>query len=176
VPIDTITAIVFASGVAVSFLFLPIQKAEEALVGNISSISGMEVLVIFLLSLFIFIVIKKITREMMIISVSEDLAKVEGINIKKYNLIFVLSLAIIVALGVKLVGALLTVALVSVPAAIAKNISWSLASFVYFSFFFGIISPIIGISLASFLNMPAGILTIIISSVIFLISVFFQRK
>jgi len=176
VPVDTITAIVFASGLGVSFLFLPIEEAEEALVGNIAQIGFSGVLITFLLSFIVFLVIRSILRQMMIIGVSEDLAHVEGINIKKYNLIFIVSLAVIVALGVKLVGALLTVALVSVPAATAKNISWSLRSFTYFSFLFGVLAPMFGIFFASQLNMPAGILTVIISTVFFLISIFFQKK
>jgi ABC-type Mn2+/Zn2+ transport system permease subunit len=112
----------------------------------------------------------------MIIGVSEDLAQIEGISVKKNSLIFIFSLAIIVALGVKLVGALLTIALVSIPAASAKNLSWSLKSFTVFSFLFGILAPLFGISFAKLFAMPAGILTILISAVFFLITVFFQKN
>lgn len=176
VPVDTLTAIVFAVGVGASFLFLPIDQAEEALVGSISHVGSGEAVITFVLSLLIFIIIKIKMREMMIIGVSEDLAQVEGISIVKNNLIFILSLALIVALGVKLVGALLTIALVSIPAASAKNISWSLKSFICFSFLFGMLAPVFGISLAPLLNMPAGILTILISAVFFLVTVFFQKN
>ncbi|MDA3839748.1 MAG: metal ABC transporter permease [Patescibacteria group bacterium] len=176
IPTDALTAVVFASGIAVSFLFLPIQEAEEALVGNISYIGLLEVVITILLSLFVFAMVKLSIRQLTIISISEDLAKVEGINIKKYNFIFLLSIAIIVALGVKLVGALLTAALVSIPAATAKNISWSMKSYSYLSLLFGILAAISGIILHEITNLPAGILIILTSAVIFIISIFFSKK
>ncbi len=176
IPTDALTAVVFASGVAVSFLFLPIQEAEEALVGNISSIGPLEATVSILLSVFVFGMIKMSIRKLTIISISEDLAQVEGINIKKYNFIFLLSIAIIVALGVKLVGALLTAALVSIPAATAKNVSWSMKSYASLSFFFGVLAPIFGIVLFELTGLPAGILIILTSASIFLVSLFFQKN
>ena len=176
VPTDTLTAIVFASGIAISFLFLPIHEAEEALVGNISQVGFWDMIVTFVLSLFVFLTIKSIFRKMTIINVSEDLARVEGINIKKYNFIYLLSIALIVALGVKLVGALLTVALVSIPAATAKNISLSMRSYSGFSFLFGVLAPIVGIIIFKITNLPAGILIILASTVFFLISMFRQRE
>jgi ABC-type Mn2+/Zn2+ transport system permease subunit len=37
-PTEALTAVVFATGVAVAFFFLPIEQAEAALVGDISSV------------------------------------------------------------------------------------------------------------------------------------------
>ncbi|MCK5539182.1 MAG: metal ABC transporter permease [Bacteroidales bacterium] len=176
VPTDTLTAIVFTFGVAISFLFLPIHEAEEALVGNISQVSFWDMIITLVLSSFVFWTIKSIFRKMTIINVSEDLAKVEGINIKKYNFIYLFSIALIVALGVKLVGALLTVALVSIPAATAKNISWSMKSYSGFSFLFGVLASIMGIILFKLTGLPAGILIILTSTAFFLTSMFRQRK
>ena len=175
IPTEALTAVVFSSGVAVSFLFLPINQAKEALVGNISQVGFWEVLVTVILSFLVFVLTKIIHRQMTIINFSEDLAKVEGINIKKYNFIFLLCIAIIVALGVKLVGALLTAALVSIPAATSKNISWSMKSYSYFSFLFGFLAPIIGIFFSKLTSLPSGILIILSSAIFFLISIFLQK-
>src|SRR4030042_2949165 len=38
-PLETLTAIVFTSSVAIAFLFLPLEEVELALIGNISQIS-----------------------------------------------------------------------------------------------------------------------------------------
>jgi len=175
IPTETLTAVVFSSGVAISFLFLPIDQAEEALIGNISQVGFWEVLITVILSFLVFILTKIIYKQMIIMNISEDLAKVEGINIKKYNFIFLLCIAIIVALGVKLVGALLTAALVSIPAATSKNISWSMKSYSYFSFLLGLLAPIVGIILSKLTLLPAGILIILSSAIFFLISVFWRQ-
>jgi ABC-type Mn2+/Zn2+ transport system permease subunit len=112
---------------------------------------------------------------MILINISEDLAKVEGINIKKYNLVYLGCIAIIVALGVRLVGGLLTAALVAIPAAAAKNLSKNMRTFTILAPSFGIISTILGIFLFKLTSFPAGPLIILVSGIIFIISVIFKK-
>jgi zinc transport system permease protein len=54
--------------------------------------------------------------------ISPDLAQVHGLG-RRYNLALLLAFAMIVALGIKLVGTLLVGALTIIPASIAKNVS-----------------------------------------------------
>ena len=175
-PEEALTAIVFATGVAIAFLFLPIDKAEAALVGNIAVVGWQDTLAVVLLSLTIFFVISRIFSKMILINISEDLARVEGIKVKKYNLIYLVSIALIVAMGVKLVGVLLTAALVAIPTATARNLSKSLKGYVFLSCFFGVLAPIVGLIIFEFSALPAGILVILSSSGFFLISLFFKNK
>ena len=174
-PTEALTAIVFAGGVAVAFLFLPLDKAEAALVGNITTIGWQGTVATVVLCGLILVVVKKIFDKMVLINVSEDLAQVEGINIRKYNLIYLLAVAIIVALGVKLVGGLLTAALVAIPAATARNFSSSMRIYAVLSFMFGILAAIIGLVIFKMTALPAGILIILVSAGMFLLSVVFKR-
>jgi ABC-type Mn2+/Zn2+ transport system permease subunit len=84
-PMEALTAVVFASGVAIAFLFLPIGQAETALVGDISKINLWESTISVVLTVFLFLVITKTYPKMVLINISEDLAKSEGVNVKKYN-------------------------------------------------------------------------------------------
>lgn len=174
-PVEALTAIVFSLGVAVAFLLLPLSEAEAALIGDISKINFWEMVISVILCLILFFVIRKIYSKMTLINISEDLAKVEGINIKKYNLIYLLSIAIMVALGVRLVGGLLTAALVAIPASSARNLSHNLKSYTFLSLIFGIVSSVLGIFLFKLIHFPAGPLIIIISAFIFIISMIFKR-
>ena len=130
-PMEALTAVVFASGVAIAFLFLPIEQAETALIGDISKVNFWDTVIVSFLCLSLFLIIKKIYSKITLINISEDLAKSEGIEVKRYNLLYLLSIAIIVALGVKVVGGLLTAALVAIPAATSRNFSK-----IYFNFLF----------------------------------------
>lgn len=85
-PMEALTAIVFASGVAIAFLFLPIEQAETALVGDIINVGFLDTVIVSFLCLSLFLIIKKIYLKMTLINVSEDLAKSERIDVKKYNL------------------------------------------------------------------------------------------
>lgn len=174
-PMEALTAVVFATGVAIAFFFLPIDQAEAALVGDISKIQLNEAIYSVILCALIFIICQKIYPPMILINVSEDLAKARKIDVKKYNLIYLLLVALIVALGVKIVGGLLTAAIVAIPAASSRNLAKNLAQYKLLSLSFGAISAAVGISLSKGTTLPAGPLIIVLSAFIFLISMIFQR-
>jgi len=174
-PLEALTAIVFAFGVAIAFLFLPIEQAEVALVGDISQVGLVDMVLAILLCFLLFLVIKKIYLKITLINISEDLAKSEGIAIKKYNLLYLGAIAIIVALGAKMVGGILTAALVAIPAAIARNLSKNLNQFTSLGLLFGIISSFLGILLFKITGFPAGPLIIIVATCFFLISLIYKK-
>jgi len=174
-PMEALTAIVFASGVAIAFLLLPVKQAEAALVGDITQVSFGEAAVSVILTLLLFFAIKKIYSKIVLINISEELAQSEEVNIRKYNLIYLGSIAIIVALGVKMVGGLLTAALVAIPASSARNLSRNLTQYSFGAMIIGIISSSMGILLYKLTGFPAGPLIILASTAIFLISMIFKR-
>jgi ABC-type Mn2+/Zn2+ transport system permease subunit len=175
-PMENLAAIIFASGVGTALLFLPIGKAEEALIGSIEKITPWETTIVVILSVLVFYVIKRLYQKMMLMNVYEDLAVMEGINIKLYNLLYLLSIAIVVALGVYLVGGLITAALIAIPAASAKNVSSGLRSYKIWAIVLGIISVIAGIFIAGFFHLPTGPMVIVSGVVLFLISIIFRRR
>ncbi len=175
-PMENLAAVIFAIGVGTALLFLPIGKAEEALVGSIDKITFGETAIVISLSILIFFVVRKLYQKMMLINIDEDLAIREGINIQKYNLFYLLSIAIVIALSVYLVGGLITAALVAIPAATAKNISKNLQSYVKLAIFFGIISAVAGIAIANFSHLPIGPMVIVSNAVLFMTSIIFMKK
>jgi len=174
-PMEALTAVVFASGVAIAFLFLPIGQAEAALVGDISKVNIWESAISVVLTVFLFIVITKIYPKIVLINISEDLAKSQGINAKKHNLIYLILIAVIVALGVKIVGGLLTAALAAIPACSARNLSRNIFQYAFGATIIGIISSSLGISIFELTGFPAGPLIILVNTVIFFISTIFKR-
>jgi ABC-type Mn2+/Zn2+ transport system permease subunit len=174
-PTEALTAVVFATGVAIAFFFLPIEQAEAALVGDISSIQLNDAIFSIILCIIIFFVVKKIYSKMTLINISEDLAKSQKINVEKYNLIYLLLIALIVALGVKVVGGLLTAAIVAIPAVTSRNLAKTLAQYKILALSFGILSSAFGIFLSQVTSLPAGPLIIVSSAFLFLISIILKR-
>jgi len=174
-PTEALTAVVFASGVAVAFLILPSEKTVTALIGDIAQVELYGAVISIILATIVFFVIRKIFSKMVLSNISEDLAKVQGINVKKYNFIFLASIAIIVALGVKIVGGLLTAALVAIPACAARNISRNLFQYTYGGMIIGAASCVVGILLFKLTGFSAGPLVILTSTLFFLISMIFKK-
>jgi ABC-type Mn2+/Zn2+ transport system permease subunit len=178
-PTETLSGLVFASGVALGFLILPFSEEhqlEEALIGDITKISFSDTILAIILCTLIFWIIRKIYSKLVLAEISEDLAKTERIDIKKYNFIYLTCIAVIVALTVKLVGGLLPVALIVIPALTARNFSKSSFQYSFGSLIFGAISAILGISISKMTNFPAGLLIIISGFLIFLISIIFKKS
>ncbi len=174
-PMEALTAVVFALGVAITFLFIPEEKTMPALIGDISHLSLQVVIVTVILSLFTIFVTKKIYKKVILIEISEDIAKAEGINVKKYNLLYLLCIALIVSLGVRIVGGLMTAAIVAIPACTSRNISKNIFQYSLGGLILGSLSCIMGILAFNFTGLPAGLLIILSSAFLFLISVFFKR-
>ena len=175
-PMENLAAIVFAAGLGISLLFLPIDKAEEALVGKIMQISFRETLLIGFISTILFFLINYFYDNLMLINIDKDLALTSGINVSKLNLIYLLSIAIAVSLGVYLVGGLITAALIALPAAISKNIASNLKEYKIISIFTGGLASGLGIILSFLYHLPAGPLVILVNVIFFLISLIFIKK
>ncbi len=173
---EALTAVIFTSMVAIGFLFLPLKNAEEALIGDITKVSIFDLLISFVLSISIFFVIRSIYSNMLLAEISEDLAKSLKVNIKRNDLIYMLCVALIAALEVKLVGGLLTVAMIAIPAASALNLSKNLREYTILSTFFGLFSSISGLLLFNLFNFPAGPMIILSNFFIFFISTLFAKK
>ena len=79
-PMENLAAIIFAFGVGTALLILPIGKAEEALVGNIDSITLTETLLVIVLSVVILALLSYSYPKIMLMNIHEDVAKIEGTN------------------------------------------------------------------------------------------------
>ncbi len=175
-PSEAVVGVVFTLSLAVGFLIVPDAEALEALFGDISRISLFDGFLAIILSIFVFVITLKIYKKMILGTISDELSEVLGFNNRKMNLIYLLLVAIVVALGIKIVGSLLMGALVVIPAAAAKNIAGSLAAYTFLSIVIGIIGALAGIFLSMIFALPTGPLMILSSAFIFLITVVLKKN
>lgn len=172
---ETLVGVIFVFSLAIGFLITPQLDLIEALVGDITKVSLIDAVVAVISSLIVFFVVKRIYQRIILVSLSEDLAVANRINIKKMNLIYLLAIAVVVALGVRVVGSLLIGALVIVPAASSRNFSQNMRQYVCWSIILGIVSCVLGIFLFKLIGFPAGPLTILVSVFFFIISLIFKK-
>lgn len=175
IPSETLVGIFFALSLALGILITPRPELLEALFGDIAKIAMADVLITSILTMVMFIIMAKIYRGLTLSVISKELAQSVGINVSKTSFLFLLLVAIIVALGLKVTGTFLMGALVIVPAAAAKNISSNLNRYVMMSGFFGAISGLGGILFATHFNLHPGPIVVLTSGVIFLVTLLFKK-
>ena len=103
-------------------------------------------------------------------TVNFDLSAAEGMKPEVSNLIFTLLLAGVIAISIKMIGALLITGLLLIPAATARNISNSPNQMVFLATLVGVISVIAGLFTSLELNTSSGPTIIVVALILFIIS------
>ncbi len=173
---EALVGVFFTASLSIGLLLTPEPELLEALFGNIDKIGLMDGILTLFGSILIFVVTAAISKKLLLGVVSEDLAKSQKINIAKVNLIYLLLVALVVALGVKFLGTLLTGAMVIIPAATAKNLAKSIKSFHYLSVGLGVTSSVVGIVLANNFGISSGPAVVLVSVGLFIFSFIFRQK
>lgn len=173
---ETLVGIFFATSLSIGLLITPEPELLEALFGDISKTIPIEALIAAILSIIAMAIVRHIYQPLVLGTISNDLASSVGIRTKKIDFIFLLIVALIVALGIKIVGSLLMGSLVIIPAAAAKNLSQNLTAYGGLSAIFGLASALGGIYLSSLLNFSPGPIVVLSSAAIFFISLIFKKN
>ena len=112
---------------------------------------------------------------MLTATVSPDLAYAADIDPRREQLILTLLLAGVVAVSIKVVGALLITALLIIPAAAARNLSRTPEAMAVIAVLCGIIAALGGVGLSFTLNTQAGPSIVCTAAALFVLSLLRRR-
>ncbi len=172
---DAIIGAFFTATLALGVLLVPNEELFESMFGNLFAVRFYDAIVIVIVSIIIFVLALILSRRLTLSIVAPDLAKSIGSKPDASYLGFLLLFALSVALGIKLIGSILMGALTILPAVSARNLSWSLKSFLSFSVILGVFMTGLGIIIASVFNFPPGPTIILSGVVFFVISLIFKK-
>lgn len=176
---DTLLAIVSHGSLAVGLVVISfIENAQINLVsflfGDILSVSYSDVYLIYACVLISLVILYFIWPKIVLITISEDLAQIEGINVSLVKIQFMLLVALFVALAIKVVGVLLVTSLLVIPTATARIYSTTPEKMAILSVVVGVLSIITGIYSSLYIDTPAGPSIVVSSVVYFILSNFFN--
>ena len=140
------------------------------LFGDILAVNVNDIAVVWIGGAIILIVLKIIWKPLFASTVNYELAEAEGMNPEKYNAIFTILLAAIIAISIKMVGLLLITGMLIIPAAMARNLSDNPNQMVIFSIIGGLLSVIIGLFASLEINTPSGPSIITSGLILFILS------
>ena len=168
---ETIVGAMFTLALAIGIVIIPEAELLEALFGDITKITLIETAIGVAVSAVALFLTNMIYKKLVLSMISEDLAVSKGIAVSKTNLLYLMLVSLVVAVGIKIVGTLLVGFLVIVPAAAAKNVSTDLFRYAVLSSVFGAASAFSGILFSNYLNLPTGPLVVFSGIVIFVATV-----
>ncbi len=172
---DTVIGIAFSAVIAMGMLLIGILKGYRTnlftfLFGDILAVSKTDLLLIFIVGVLTVTIILIFFKSFLQITFNKDLAKVEGINVRFFEYLLFLIIALIVTVSLKIVGIILVTSLLIVPAAAAKNLASSMSRLFSISCIFGVISGIVGLAGSIYLNSPSGPTIVLVSICIFFLT------
>ncbi|MDA7966312.1 iron chelate uptake ABC transporter family permease subunit [Ruegeria sp.] len=154
--------------VAVSFLSGVRIDLMAYLFGDILAVSRADLAVIWGGAALVVALIAWRWSHLLTATLNEELAYASGFNPKREQLILTLSLAVTVAVAIKVVGVLLIAAMLIIPAAAARSLARSPESMALIAAAIGAISAVAGLRAAYIFDTPAGPSIVCVAAVLFL--------
>jgi len=142
------------------------------LFGDLLAASGMDVVTIYTVAFFVLIVLYLLWRPLLAITVHEELAKVEGVPVTAIRTILMLLMALVIAIAMKVVGVLLITALLIIPAAASRRLTYTPEQMALVASLLGCLSVLGGLSASFFWDTPVGPSVVLVASSLFLLSLF----
>ena len=139
------------------------------LFGDILAVSMNDIAMIYGSSALILLTLSFNWQALLAMTVHEDLAAVEGVNIRCQRLLFVLMLALLIAMAMKVLGVLLITAMLIVPAAGARAFARTPEGMVFISWCLSVSSVLLGLLASLYWDVPAGPAIVVASGLEFVI-------
>lgn len=140
------------------------------LFGDILSVSKFDIIIIYAGGALVLGTLAVIWRPLFAATVNRELAEAEGLNPDRVNIVFMLLMAIVIAIAMKIVGVLLITALLIIPAATARRQSASPEQMAFFAAVIGAVAVIAGLSGSLRWDTPSGPSIVVASVGLFILS------
>jgi len=137
------------------------------LFGDILAVSDHDLMLILAGSLLVLIVLMLIWRPLLTMTIHEQMARVEGIPVDMIRLVFMMLLATVVAVAMKLVGVLLITSLLIIPAATARSFSRAPEQMAMYSALIGFLAVGGGLLMSLNWDTPTGPSIVVAASLLF---------
>lgn len=155
--------------VAVSFLRDVRLDLVAYLFGDILAVSRSDILVIWTGAFSVVFLLYRHWSALLITTLNPDLAYASNINPQNEQRILTVALAIVVAVAIKVVGALLIASLLIIPAAAARPISHTPESMAMLAAGIGVASAIGGLRASYLFDTPTGPTIVCVATVFFVL-------
>ena len=174
VPTDTVISLVMTGSMALGIVILSRQggfaRYSRYLIGDLLSISAADLLMIGVTLLFVLIVWALHFNRLYLISFNEPIARSRGINTKRYDMFFSMTVAFIVTIAVQWIGILVISSLLVLPAAAARSIAVSLRGYVTGAAAISLASCLSGLILSYYLETAAGATIVLVALCLYMLS------
>ncbi|MGL6316243.1 zinc ABC transporter permease subunit ZnuB [Vibrio sp. WXL103] len=162
--------------VAVSFLDNVRIDLMSYLFGDLLAISPSDLWFIYAGVVLVLVVLALVWHPLLNSTVNEELAAVEGVNVDLMRLVLMLLVGMVIAVGMKFVGALIITSLLIIPAAAARRVSRSPEQMALVAAVIGVIAVFTGLYMSWNWDTPAGPSVVLAATAVFVVSQLMPKR
>jgi zinc transport system permease protein len=172
---DTAIGAFWAAGMSAGVILIGLTPGYAPnlfsyLFGNILTVPTADLQLILLLDLLIIAMVWLLYKEFLAISFDEEYARISGLKTLALDLVMLCLIALTVVIMVRVVGIVMVIALLTIPAAVARSFSQSLYRMMAVGTLFSILFSIAGLWLSWVFDLASGATIIMVAALVFLIS------
>jgi zinc transport system permease protein len=165
---DTLIGIMWSFGMSLGIIFISLSPGYAAdlmsyLFGNILTVPLSEIYMMLGINVIIITIVIIFFKQLQAVTFDEEYSRAAGIKVDCYYLLLFVLIALTIVVLIKLVGIILSIALLTIPSAVSKLFVSSLRNLILGSVVTGIILSVSGLFISYYLNLPTGSTIIILS-------------
>lgn len=172
---DTIIGVMWAIGMALGIIFVDLTEGYKVdlmsyLFGSILAVPSTDLLIMLVLDIIIVALAALFYKELLAISFDEAFATVENVPVNAIYLMLLCMVALTVVMMMRVVGLIMVIALLTMPAAISGQFVKNMKKMMALASVLGVVFTTTGLWLSYFLNLTSGATIILVSGAAYLLS------
>ncbi|MBN2329328.1 MAG: metal ABC transporter permease [Candidatus Omnitrophica bacterium] len=172
---DTIIGALWALGMAVGLIFISQTPGYNTdlmsyLFGNILLASNQDLIITLILDCIIVIVVLLFYKQFLAVCFDEEYAKLQGVRVEAVYLLLLCLIALTVVVLIQVVGIIMVIALLTLPAGVASHYTRSLWGMMIVSILSGAFFTTAGMYISYQPDLPPGATIITLAGAVYLLS------
>lgn len=176
---DSVIAALWSIGMAIGVLFISQTpgfniELTNFLIGNILWVSPDDLTVLFGLDLIIIAIVLCLHKKFLAICFDEEQAQLQGIPVKTLYILLLILTAVSIVLLIQVVGIILVMTMLTIPAAIANLFTVRLSHMMYIAIALSAIFCVSGTATAYHMDWPGGATIALLAGLAYVLSLLTQ--
>lgn len=144
------------------------------LFGNILWVTQSDLMMLLALDVIVLFAVALFRNQFQAICFDQQQASMQGVSVKGLYLLLLCLIALSVVLLIQVVGAILVITMLAIPAAIATNLTHRFTYVLIHAVFIGILFTFLGMAVSYALNWPPGATIALVAAVFYLLNFCFK--
>lgn len=179
-PEDTAIGVLWAMGMASGIIFIGLSPGYAPdlfsyLFGNILTVPFSDLILMLILDIVIIGIVTALYKEFLVLSFDEEFGTVVGVPVETLYFLLLCMIGLTVVLLIRVVGIILVIALLTIPAALARQYTYDLRKMMLLAISFGAVFTFGGLWLSYLFDVASGATIILLSGTVLLVSLGFSK-